>query len=225
MKFSTPMIFGGCLFAFLGGGMSWSADTRQKELLSILTLPVEETSRFDDALKQRIESARTDARAAVQLWTSADIDSDAAYNARSFLLDMEDLSIVPVLDAPLPSDPSRAALSVQLLADAESGLRRKIAVRIDRMLDDKRPIPLRPVPRSSEEQPDQSRVCDEAYLALYRLTHFGREMDRRGFLKYLSPAERDAVIARGRKSSVWRRVIQDLSDLSDEAVPPRIDRR
>jgi hypothetical protein len=163
------------------------------------------------------------------LWTTA--ESPLAGEAFDFLVDIEDLAIVPVLDGPLRDDAQAQSQAIELLTTQELKLRERVLQHLQLWLDDKRAVPTKPQFGHSEEKPAERRVCDDAYLALRRLVHFGEDelaqlVDARVYLG-MTDAQRDAVIARAKATKTWRR-IQDPDQVADEpppSTPPGMRRR
>jgi hypothetical protein len=158
---------------------------------------------------QAAADARMSARSAVSLMESD--DPDTALNAELFLRAVDDLAIQPLLDAPVPGDPSRAAAYIEMLTAPELDLRRKVLMKLDTLLDDRRAIPLKPSLGPTEERPKPRRVCDEAYVAMRSLVNFGEDLveqfaDRDRFLSD-SEEDRDAAIRRARRSATWQRAL------------------
>lgn len=154
--------------------------------------------------------ARVSARTAVSLMESS--DADLAFNAESFLRSIGDLAIQPLLESNVPSDPTRASAYIDLLAEPELELRKKVLAKIDSLLDDRRQIPLRPVLGvKPEESAKRRRVCDDAYVAMRSLIYFGQDLvdqftERDKFLSE-SEEERDDAIKRARRSPTWQRAL------------------
>ncbi|MGC4066936.1 MAG: hypothetical protein QM784_20330 [Polyangiaceae bacterium] len=179
--------------------------------------------------KRETAEARLVPRAAARLWTSA--EPPLASEAFDFLVDIEDLAIVPVLDGPLRDDAQTQSQAIELLTTQELKLRERILQRLQLWLEDKRVVPNKPQFGHSEEKPAERRVCDDAYLALRRLVHFGEDelaqlVDARTFLG-MTDAQRDAVIAKARATKTWRR-IQDPDGVTYDpppSTPPGMRRR
>jgi hypothetical protein len=139
-------------------------------------------------------------------------DTDLAFNAESFLRSIGDLAVQPLLESPVPADPSRASSYIDLLVEPELELRRKVLAKIDTLLEDRRPIPLRPVFGVKPEEPElPRRVCDDAYVAMRSLINFGEDLvdqfaERDKFLSE-SEESRDAAIRSARRSPTWQRAL------------------
>jgi hypothetical protein len=175
----------------------------------------------DDAFAKREEKeARLAGRAAVRAWATG--DEKLADQAFSFLVDMEDLPIVPLLEGPLRDDPKAVSQAMELITDSESELRKRVVFQLEKWLDDKRPVPLRPMPPGTEGHISERRVCDEAYVAMRKVIHFSddevRQLVDEDLLYDLPEPKRDAAIARARATKSWRIVLDP--DSVDDDVPP-----
>lgn len=157
-----------------------------------------------------VDEARVTARTAVSLMQSS--DTDLALNAESFLRSIDDLAVQPLLESAVPVDPTRASSYIDLLAEPELELRKKVLAKIDTLLDDRRQIPLRPVLGvPPEERAKPRRVCDDAYVAMRSLIYFGQDLvdqftERDKFLSESEQA-RDGAIKRARESPTWQRAL------------------
>jgi hypothetical protein len=210
---------------------SSQAGPMEREQLFIESLRAITTTAQEDALaKQEVESARTIPRLAANLWARA--EPDLAQNAHGFLTEIGDLAIVPVIEGPSRGDPKSVVQALNLITDAELGLRQKVIQRVNQLLDDKRPIPPRPQLGPKPEQADHPRrVCDEAYVAMRRLVHFGESqygsVVEVSFFFSASEATRDQAIAEARRSNNWRRAVKpsdddgESEDSSGPLGPPR----
>lgn len=163
-------------------------------------------SQLGEALRER---QRSPVRAAVRLWTGP--DPALSDRAMAFLLTLEDLAIAPLLEARPPTANDRV-WALTMAVDAESALRRRLIAAIDVALDDKTPVVVA-VHHPVEEVPPPRRVCDEAFLLMRSVVQLGEDLidsqAEGGMFLALTDAEKDAVIARARASSVWRCVLLD----------------
>lgn len=164
--------------------------------------------------KRELAEARLVPRAAARLWANA--EPPLADEAFDFLVDVEDLAIVPVVEGPQRDDAATVAAAIELVTDQELKLRQRVFERLTQWLEDKRPIPQRRRSAVIEEKAPERRVCDDAYLALRRLVHFGEDelaqlVDARQFLQ-LPDAKRDEIIARAKATKTWRRIVDPNSD-------------
>ena len=159
------------------------------------------------------ERTMTDSREPYQIATRLFVGTDQSDAAKgmSFLLRAQELAIVPLIE----SQPARVVDQVSALRmaiAAETKLRRKLAAKLDTLLNDKTPVPGEPPPNSkAEERNPPRRVCDEAYLAMQRLVHFGEsELEAlsgaHSFLE-LSDAEKDKLIHQARSSGKWEQAL------------------
>ena len=170
--------------------------------------------------------ARLPIRTAVRLWANGAADmSDAAFG---LLLGVGDLAIVPVLEGPLRNDPLVAAQAIRLVTDRETELRKRVVIQLEKWLNDKRPIPERPLAPGTEGTRAEHRVCDEAYVAMRKVIHFSDDevhqlvdADR---LFNLPESMRDRAIARARATRSWR-IIIDPDSVDDEPPPSSKPRR
>lgn len=182
---------------------------REQDFIAKLHQSIDSFEAERSLAELELVQARRMARLATTIWAKGGDDLAAA--AFSFLLQVEDVAIVPVLEGPIRGDPLSVSQAIRLLTNAESSLRKRIVEQIDRCLDDKRPVPQRPNVSQLEATVLERRVCDEAYVAMRRLVHFGEseiaqlvDEDR---LYELDESERDAAIARARASNDWQRFL------------------
>jgi hypothetical protein len=156
-------------------------------------------------------------------------DESASIKARRLLLGMEDLAIVPLVEAPSSPAVEDRMFMIKRAVEAEIALRRKVIARIDALLDDRSPVPVT-ISGPIEVKPPPRRVCDEAYLLMRRMVHFGEAqteaaVDADMFLK--APDEfKNAEIRRARASSTWNRAItgKDMKDFYHGHPDARIKR-
>ena len=188
----------------------------EREQGFIASLHSVKTTAEEEALaKRELETARTIPRLAVNLWANADAELSA--NALGFLSEIADLAIVPLLEGPMRSDPQSAVQALNLMADAELALRQKVIQRVNQLLDDTRPIPPRTQVGPKPDEPiHPRRVCDEAYVAMRRLVHFGESqygsVVEVSFFYSAPEAARDKAIADARRSNDWRRAVNPADD-------------
>lgn len=151
---------------------------------------------------------REPVRSATQLWMSP--DAAMSGKAMALLLGVDDLAIVPLMeiDPPTPAD---KVWAMRMAVDAELALRKKMVAKVDVLLDDKTPIPMAKPPRA-ERVPPPRRVCDEAYLLMRRMVHFGEDpitaQAEASYFLDLTDAEKDAAIRKARSSGMWNRVVE-----------------
>jgi len=200
------------------------AGRMEREQQFIASLRAVSTTVQEEALaKDELASARAIPRLATSLWAKADPELSA--NALAFLSEIGDLAIVPVLEAPLRDDPQAAVQALNLLAEAELSLRQRVIERVDQLLDDKRPIPPRPQIGPKPDEPNHPRrVCDEAYVAMRRLVHFGESqygsVVEVSFFYAAPEVSRDKAIAEARRSHDWRRAVNPADDDAEPEGSP-----
>ena len=117
---------------------------------------------------------------------------------------------MPFLEAPSPASPEQRVFVVARVVEAELALRRKVIARIDKLLDDRAPV-IHPTIGPMEQKIPPRRVCDEAYLLMRQMVHFGEPPVEAGVQAKLfinAPNDfKDAQIKRARASNVWNRAI------------------
>jgi hypothetical protein len=180
----------------------------------------DDNSRIEALANSLRASSSATPKAAIELLLGP--DEMAASRARLLLVFLGDLAILPLLDAK-PSLPQQRAALIEQAVDAEVALRRKVIARIDALLDDRTPIP---VPRSgpAEQKPPPRRVCDEAYLLMRQMVHFGEpavDADVQAKIFLNAPDDmKDPIIKKARASGVWNVAItgKDIEDY-DNAHP------
>jgi hypothetical protein len=184
-------------------------DREQQFIADLKSLETKSQPDESAFVAREIAEARLTGRVATRLWATG--DAAQAYQAHCFLIDIEDLALVPLLEGPLRDDPNTLSQAMFLLVQRETELRRRIVVQLDLWLDDKRAVPLKPVLLPTEVRPRPRRVCDEAYVAMRKLVYFGeddiRQMVDEDRLYELSEPQRDEAIARARASKSWRLVV------------------
>jgi hypothetical protein len=177
--------------------------TENELIESLRRLSPNDRAGMDALVKNVVRDSRSLARAAVA--HLEDPDPNVARNALSLVDYIEDLAVVPLLEAPKPPSAYGRVLRMTDIVDGQLAVREKTVVLLEKMLDDKSPVPWRTDP-VVEEQPAPSRVCDEAYLLLRRLlnTREGRDerlSNARTYL-HLPDARKDAEIRKA-KNRVW----------------------
>jgi len=159
--------------------------------------------------EELLEEARISARTLVDLWHGP--DEDLADRALRILVDLEELAVIPLAERAVEFEPTDRVEALQIAIEAEVALRQRVAAALEAMLDDLRPLPPRPRLAPTEVRPPPRRVCDEAYLQMRRLVHYGEDeleamVAGDAFLN-LPEDQRDAAIARARRSETWNRLV------------------
>ncbi len=180
---------------------------------------VDVNSRQDmEQLAEKVEAmSRSIARTAVETWQGP--DSSLSDKARHVLVGLEDLSVVPLLDAPLPPDATKKAWMIQQLVAAHQQVQERIISVLDHLLDDTTEIQPDERSRKIEELPPTSRVCDEAYLAMRHLLNLGESdemsaMTTDAFL-HLPDDLKDEEIEKVRNSRLWTQLVEDIEDIDE----------
>jgi hypothetical protein len=94
------------------------------------------------------------------------------------------------------------------LVEKHLQMRHDLAAKLDAQLDDKRVLDTAPPSPDMEQPPPPSRICDQAYLLLRRLTHV-TENDFDGSaeawqFRRLEEKQKDEAIAKARQSREWQ---------------------
>lgn len=125
-------------------------------------------------------------------------DPALAENARALVGSLEEAAVGALLTAAPAGSVSDEVWRLRTAAAAAIALRARVATRLMSLLTDQRPVPF-PSGYEGLARPPQSRVCDEAYVALRELANVAESrgaftVDRRVFLR-LAVEEKDAEIA------------------------------
>ena len=178
------------------------------ELLKLIDQFPRDPNKQHDAIRRLEDAARSVPREAVKLWV-AGVEPRAT--AAFVVVDgLADLSIVPLAEAELPKDPASIPRYMAMLTEPEAALRRRVAQRLEQLLDDHRPVPARRrAGPASEEREPALRVCDHAYLAIRSLANVlsaddETEAGSRHVFTGLPEAARDAEIRRAHTTGDWR---------------------
>lgn len=164
-------------------------------------------------------SSRAAPAAAVEIALGA--DETASIKARRLLLQMGDPAIVPLVEAPDPPDVERRMFLINAAVESELALRRKVLARLDKLLDDKTPLPVT-ARGPSEVKAPKRRVCDNAYLLMRRMVHLGEPVTDAAVQANIflnAPDDfKDAEIKKARASGTWNRAItgKDIDDYIDK---------
>lgn len=131
-------------------------------------------------------------------------DTALARKAFGVVLDLGPLAFHPLLDSLDPDKPALAVLELRHAVELAQTDRARLAATLDKLMDDKTPVPLPPQPANSEEKPAPRRLGDEAYLLLRRLLSPQESLDdhllnARLFLD-MEESQRDREIAKARES-------------------------
>lgn len=166
-----------------------------------------------DALAQSLtQETLAELRALTELWRGP--DPELAARAKSILGRLPELALPLLLDAAGSNSPADDAWLLRTSADAIEELHRRIALRLDALLQDKRLVPLPSAHGLREEQtPPPRRVCDEAYLLTRRLLHPAENAENyhdhaRTFLNK-PMKERNAEILKARQSPAWQQWLEE----------------
>jgi hypothetical protein len=153
--------------------------------------------------------ARETARALVKIWLEKDAGMSA--KALSILTQIEDHAIIPLLETIPEKPPESVVMAARLAVEAELGVRSKLIAALDAMLDNKQSVPQSPAAATLETPPPPLRVCDEAYVLMRRIVHFGEDEleEAVGVDAFLNlPDElKNKEIAQARKTGTWRRLV------------------
>jgi len=162
-------------------------------------------------LSQKVlKEVRTPLEAIIRIWSLPDKNSSAK---AAFMIDeLGELAIGPLLTVDTSKDVPKQIWRISAIVEAELALRTKIAAHLDKLLDDKTPVPM-PDFGPIEEPPPPRRVCDEAYTAMRQLLNVteSREqqfMNIEEFL-HLPDKEKDAEISKVRKLKKWTEFLED----------------
>ena len=164
------------------------------------------------ALVKEVETeARQSPRAAVQLWQLG--DKTKSRQASRLLSDLEELAIVPLLEASSPTASDQRLWSLQVVVDEVVQLQQRVVNRLQETMLDRSSLPSPPSRTPMEETLPARRMCDEAYLMLRRLLVLSEDglaqiMSAEAFL-HLPDAEKDVVIGQLKESKVWARLVDE----------------
>jgi hypothetical protein len=159
-------------------------------------------------------AVQADARSVPNAVVTVFLGADERVSGRAQLLlaHLDDLAIVPLVEAPNPSSADQRAWMMIRSVKAELALRQRIIARLDKMLDDRAPLE-NPSFGPTEKAPPRRRVCDEAYALMRQIVHFGEskgkaEVEIDVFMN--SPDKfKDAQIEKARKSATWNQAITE----------------
>jgi len=161
-----------------------------------------------------VDSARESARGLAKIWIEG--AKDTGDQAFLVLTDIEEHMVVPLIERLSDLEPRDASRALDAVVEAEIRLRQRIAATLKDLTEVRTELPPEPVVGPTEVPLPRLRVCDEAYLKVRRLLHFGEDdlqytVDRDAFLRLPMP-QRDAEIEAARESEVWNRLVGDFAD-------------
>jgi hypothetical protein len=184
---------------------------RNTVIEKLRTLDPDDVVELDSCAEQVVTDSREAARSAVTLWAGS--DEALKEKARYLLVNVEDIAIVPLLEAPNHPEADERAWLIRTVADAVADLRRRAASKLKAILDDETIVPGADDEDSTEEPAPLHRVCDEAYLAMRQLLHLDeteREFNANASaFSALTFEERDTHIQSARQSRAWTNLIDD----------------
>jgi hypothetical protein len=154
------------------------------------------------------QQARSDADSAVSLFLNA--DPDLAEQAQILLPSLEETAVVALVAKSGLTSATQRVWMLKQAVKAELALRRKVMARLDTLLDDREVLPQRLV-GPIEQMPPERRVCDQAYLLMRKLVHWGEllldaSVEENQFLN-LPDDLKDARIIEARTSGIWNRAL------------------
>lgn len=185
--------------------------TRHNFLERLSKLSPEDSAGLTALAQDVVREAREAVDTAVQAWQQG--DEATSRKAMLVLAEVEDLALVPLIDAGPARTVEQVMWSERTVGAGLAELQRRALRWIDNLLMDKRRAPVRKSVPPLEEQPPPVRVCDEAYLQMRRLLNVeeGKEKyftNARAFL-FLSDAQKDAEIQKARHSRAWTQFTGD----------------
>lgn len=161
-----------------------------------------------DSLARAVEEkTREMVREAVKIWLGAGPETKRARMVALLLAELQDLSIVPLIEVKNPPTNLQRVWRMNQVVEAQLELRKDIVAMLDRMLDDKTIINYPADEGPIEEEPPDERICDAAYIQMRRLIYFGEspeeyQLNTSLFLD-LEFEERDQEINKYRESETW----------------------
>lgn len=146
--------------------------------------------------------------AIVQVWTTG--PQAEASKAGSMVLDLEELTLRPMLEACESSALDWRLRFMDAAVETELHLRAAVLKKLDGLLGDATVLPGSELSKSLEPGARPVRVCDEAYVWVRRLVKVEDPKDGFGsepaFLK-LDHAERTKEIQRWKRAPVWAELL------------------
>lgn len=182
----------------------------QELLVRLTRTDVTKESEISGLAKDVENSARQPVREAVELWKKGD---EIGVKAMELLSRLDELAIVPLLELSETFPPAQQVWALRTVAANAMLFRSRVAQAIDRLLDDRRPVPLPPSRRPVEEPPPPRRICDEAYLAMRRMLNPSEDRERyilnSDVFRHLPENERDEEIQKARSGGIWAEWIDE----------------
>lgn len=176
----------------------------QDLLLRLNAIDPTQEAQISGLAKEVENSARQPVREAVEVWK---LGGDRGAKAIELLSRLDELSIVPLLEAPGPLPPEQQVWALRTVTANLILFHNRAAQMVEGLLDDRRPVPMPPSRRPIEEPPPPRRICDEAYLAMRRLLNPAENREQYTLnadaFRHLTEAERDAEIQKARGMGVW----------------------
>ena len=143
-------------------------------------------------------------------------DTGDVSRARAIILAMGDVSFGPLMESPPPQDPGHLVWDMQTAAEIHLSNQSKLTKRLIALLEDKRPVPIPPIPPEVEEKPIPHRVCDDAYLILRKMQSDESEEEfmenNEVFIRDMTDEQRDGAIDEFRKTKKWSSLIQKMRE-------------
>ena len=174
-----------------------------------------------DTLAQGIaEQSHIEPRYVVEYWVNG--PDEVSWKAGAVASRLESLTIMPLLEMPVPLNADRRSMVITNIADAQIGLREQIVNYLVKLLDDQELLSDHKSPegRPTEGSPPDMRVCDEAYLQLRRLLNFSEseeEFEENASIYLdLDFEDRDEEIADVRASGKWDRWMNESVEMDEE---------
>ncbi len=162
-----------------------------------------------DLAETLLAQSREAAQTLYALWAGA--NEEHASTALRILTDLEEQAAFPITQDIAELEPTERTQAIQIAIQAELGLRQQVLVALDAMLDDRRPLPARRRLAPTETTTPERRVCDEDYLMMRELIHFGEDelevMVAEDAFRNLPEDERDRAISEARETGVWNRLV------------------
>jgi hypothetical protein len=181
-------------------------------LLDVLRRIDPNRTRDLDALAARLlEESRAQARDAIRIWRSP--DKTMSYRAEVVLSELGEVALVPLLETAGTNTPIQEVWLLQHVGMVENEMRKKVAARVNKLLDDRRPLPPPAVRGARPEGGGTTRrVCDEAFVLMRRYINPSESAEQHNLAMELflgSPEkERDATIQKARRSRLWQQWVQ-----------------